>query len=97
MRLEYKSFAHDKKEAVLAQKPAFEKYVGDLERIIKANPTQAAAERRKLKSGLEVKCYTRSIKAKSYSETMIFSKDEITIRYVVLPDNLIVVVDIFFP
>jgi hypothetical protein len=97
MSLEYKKSAREKKEAMLVQKPCFVEYVKKLEEMIKENPTMAAAEYRKLQNGKEIKYYTRSIKARSYSETMIFSKDEILIFYVVLPNNLILVIDIFFP
>jgi hypothetical protein len=97
MSLQYKKTAHEKKEAELARKPGFVKYVDKLENVIKANPTMAAAERYKLKDGREIEYYSKSIRAVSYCEAMPFSKAEITMKYVVFSNNLIVIVDVFFP
>ena len=97
MSLQYKTVACEKKESELARKPGLVKYVDELEKIIKLNPTMASAERYKLRDGRVITYYTKSTRARSYSEAMPFSKDEITVRYVVFPNNVIVVVDIFFP
>jgi hypothetical protein len=57
----------------------------------------AVTEYHKLKDGRVIPYYTKSTKVRSYSEAMPFSRDEITMRYVIFPDNVIVIVDVFFP
>jgi hypothetical protein len=97
MSLRYKTAAREKKEAELARKPGLVEYVGKLENAITENPTMAEAERYKLKDGRIIECYSKSIRAASYCEAMPFSKSEIIMKYVVFPNNLIVIVDVFFP
>jgi hypothetical protein len=96
--LKYQPFAFEKKEAELAKEPGLKDCIDKLENSIRANPMQAPSESRVLKDGKKITFYEKTARVESYSKTMIFSKDEITIRYVVFQENnLIAVVNIFFP
>jgi hypothetical protein len=88
--------AFKKKEAMLIEKPGFVKYVEKLEKSIMKYPMRGSVEYDRLDNGKVIQYYTRSIRARSYSKTMIFSKDEIMMRYVI-GNDVIVVVGIFFP
>jgi len=80
----------------LQDEPGLKEFYNRLKEAVLANPEQASPETIRLDNGKKIKCRRKSVRATSYSERMVFSKDEIIILYEVLEDR-IRVVNVYFP
>jgi|TergutMp193P3_1026864.scaffolds.fasta_scaffold05719_7 hypothetical protein len=80
----------------LQGKPGLRVFLKRLEDSVTANPALSSPETFVLSNGEKIHCHRKSIRAASYSKTMIFSKDEIVMLYEIL-ENHIRVIAVFFP
>ena len=80
----------------LHDKPGLNEFFKRLEDSVKANPEQASPEIIVLDNGMKIQCRRKSVRATSYSQNMVFSKDEIVILYEITEMN-IRVISVFFP
>jgi len=80
----------------LQGKPGLKIFFERLEDSVRANPKQASPEIIILSNGEKINCLKKSIRATSYSKTMVFSKDEIVMLYEIMQDQIRVIA-VFFP
>jgi predicted transcriptional regulator len=80
----------------LQSSPGLKDAFNSLVKSIEDNPFQSSFETFVLNNETKISCYKKTARVSSFSKSMAFSKDEITILYIIT-DTSIQAIKVFFP